>query len=658
MPKRLLASFLLLCLLPGVLLDCKREEKAAPAAKKEPDVTGIYLMGTGFHSIGLTCLRIEKDEKGNLVVEEVPRDLYLEWRAEFRNERLVLTNAASAEGARQIPAQAGYSRSFGFKPSSSAPGDWDLAQISQSFPSSQKGAESGDLEKTETTLDPPVSSYLHRHEDKRMVEFFNLPCPSPKEQLEEAKREAKLLNSPSPSSKDPEALQEERISRRFALASALVADHPDDPYSRILYLEMLSWKNDWPALVAQIKEWEPRFVESNLALPFQLVKETLRAHELSAAGRNAADLLSSIFSRQCDLATAYQKFPEVLNYTEMIYPPALGGPPNFLPAQILTKVLGVGAVFMMLEGRRDDALCILCSEYHMGQLMSQNGNLIMRLIGCAVRAITCNQLELFALNCCETPPECEQMWKTLEQLNQWEKVETLDDLFQLERTVAPHLRPVLRKVVQPNMEEALTRFRCTRSHFQLIRAATAAWHHLLRTGAFPQQATDFAPLLPAGPPPDPHKPDAPLRFRMDGDQFLCYGVGPDQQDDQGTIIYNPTNGTKSQGDIVVRIPRERKYPFPREGVWASSRSDLLRQFPNGLPPDLFADTRGKPLGVTDTTPVYVYSYGPDTDESGGIEDPQTKQRRKRTLTDFPEVAYDPTNGSTSNGDLFIAIPPR
>jgi len=313
----------------------------------------------------------------------------------------------------------------------------------------------------------------------------------------------------------------------------------------------------------------------------------------------------------------------------------------------------------MLEGRREDALCILRSEYHVGQLMSQNGVLIMRLIGCAVRGIACSPLELFALNCCETPAECEQLWRALEQLNQWEKVETVDDLFQSEGAVAPHLRSAWRKMptVQPNMEEATTRFRCTRSHFQLIRAATAAWHHLLRAGSFPQQATDFSPLLPAGPPPDPHLPETPLRFRADGDQFLCYGVGPDQQDDQGTIIYNPTNGTKSRGDIVVRIPRERKYPFPREGVWASSRNDLLRQFPNGLPPDLFADTRGKPLGVTDTTPVYVYSYGPDTDESGDY-DFQARERRKRTLTDFPEVAYDPTNGSTSNGDLFIAIPPR
>lgn len=78
---------------------------------------------------------------------------------------------------------------------------------------------------------------------------------------------------------------------------------------------------------------------------------------------------------------------------------------------------------------------------------------------------------------------------------------------------------------------------------------------------------------------------------------------------------------------------------------ARTRDEVLRQFPNNLPPDPFADTKGNPLGASTGFPVFVYSYGPDTDEHVfGIQHPQ--------------VAYDPTNGTSSNGDLFIQIPTR
>jgi hypothetical protein len=637
--RRHLWCFLALGLLSGALLECKREEEAAPAGgkpspagEKGMDIGGIYLMGTGFSGPGLNCLKIQKDEKGNLVVEEIPKSEYSEWRAEYRNGRLAVAES-------QRPSEEyGWIMSLEFQLSRTVPGDYDLAHVSYSIAGAGRGTEPQPREASQVSLEPPVLCYLHRHEDKRIAEYYVLPSPSSKE------------------TKD----NDEKISRRLDLASALVADHPEELYSRILYMQTLGWRKDWVTLAAQVKEWEPRLAESNLARPLNLLKNNLRAHDLSTAGRNAADLLSSLFDPPCDLAAAYQRFPGILNYSELAVIHNDRGVPNFLPRQIMAKVFNAGAVFLMLEGRREDALTILSAGYHQGQLMGQSDSLIMRLIGCAVGAIACRSLELFALDCCEAPAECEQMWKMLERLNQWEKTETVEDLFQFEGPGAPHLRPAYLKtrIVQRNAEEAITRFRCTRSHFQLIRAAVAARHHFLRTAAFPQQAADFAPLLPAGPPPDPHKPAEALRFHTDADQFLCYSVGPDQKDDAGSILYDPTNGTKSRGDIVVRMPRERKYPFPRGGVRAANREDLLRQFPNGLPPDPFADTKGKPLEVSNTFPVYVYSYGPDTDESGGIEDPQTKQRRKRAVTDFPEVAYDPTNGTTSNGDLFMEIPSR
>ena len=127
--------------------------------------------------------------------------------------------------------------------------------------------------------------------------------------------------------------------------------------------------------------------------------------------------------------------------------------------------------------------------------------------------------------------------------------------------------------------------------------------------------------------------------------IVCYSLGPDRLDDQGAITYDPTNGTVSRGDLTLELPRTRRYPFPRTCATANTREELLAQFPSGLPPDPFADRRTKPLGVSNTTPVYVYSYGPDTDE------------RVKGLI-HPQLMYDPTNGTSSAGDLWMRIPGR
>ena len=646
MRKTPFVCLLIICLCSAFVFQCKCAEEKEPGngeqREKQPDISGIYLMGTGFGSLDLICLNIQQNQKGKLTVERVPRPTGQEWKAESQNHRLVLTEGPTSESIRQNIYSVQFSCTSEFIPSKTTPGDWDLAHLTYGSFQTGKNAGSENKKETDDAFDPPVDSYLHRHPDKRVADFFRSPYPSFR----------------------TKGNQDQKISRRYEIASALVADHPEDLYSRLFYMEALVWRKEWTTLAAQIREWEPRFAESNLAQLFQLVKHNLRAHDLSAAGRNAADLLNTIYDPPCDLATLYQRFPDVLNYTELAYYHLSPyDSPNFLAFQVSAKVLCMGATFLMLEGRREDALCILCALYHESQLWSQNGSLIQRLVGVAVRNIASTGLEMFALNCCEDPAECEHAWLSLEQLQQWEKAETLEDPLHFEGPGAPHLRTVFRKMitVKRNEEEAITRARYAQSRFQLVRAALAARHCLLRSGVFPRKPEDFAPLLAEGPPQDPHHPETPLRFRQEGDQFLCYSEGPDQQDDQGTIPYDPTNGSRSQGDIVLRIPRERKYPLPREGVRASNRSDLLRQFPNGLPPDLFASTMGKPLEATDTMPVYVYSYGPDRDEHGDYCPPSSSQwpdRRKREPIDFPEISYDPTNGATSGGDLFLIIPPR
>lgn len=311
--------------------------------------------------------------------------------------------------------------------------------------------------------------------------------------------------------------------------------------------------------------------------------------------------------------------------------------PSFLGCQTRSKISRIIAYFLMLQGDRQKALELLCANCHLAQLLIGEGTLIKSLIGVALKAITTGGLEVYVLNCCQTREECEEVWNYFTMMmNKWKPVK-LDDLLALETFRVQYFY----LLGPPNVDEVEKRFNHAHAMFELVRAATAGKYHLIATKRFPQNERDFAPLLKDGLPIDPFGDR--LKFISNTDQLKLYSVGPDREDDRGQIHYDASNGTRSKGDVIVTVPRKRKYPFPRNGLKAKNAWGVHRQFPNGLPPDIFASYKGNPLGVTNTSPVYIYSVGPDNDG-----------RQKNIQR--PEVMYDPTNGTTSNGDLFIALP--
>jgi hypothetical protein len=262
----------------------------------------------------------------------------------------------------------------------------------------------------------------------------------------------------------------------------------------------------------------------------------------------------------------------------------------------------------------------------------------------ALRAITCGGLQIYALNACESPDEFRSLWSVLDALNAMEKPASREDLLAEEIPIW---------IAEPNVEETLTRHRVSDAKFQLLRMATAARERFLQGGGFPETREAFAPFLPKGLPQDPFT-SFPLRFAASADSFLCYSFGPDERNQLGAVTYDATNGTLSAGDVVLEVPRQRKYPFPQGGVKAATGDELLRQFPNGLPTDPFADTRGRSLRVTQTTPVMVFNVGPDRVFSVG-PDTDEKSIDAAGPSYRPSVLYDPTNGITSRGDLFLEV---
>jgi len=123
--------------------------------------------------------------------------------------------------------------------------------------------------------------------------------------------------------------------------------------------------------------------------------------------------------------------------------------------------------------------------------------------------------------------------------------------------------------------------------------------------------TDFNRLPPADPLEDVFA-EGPLRFVESATAgFTAYSVGPDGDDDRGSLHYSPTNGTKSDGDLLLNIPPQREYPFRTEGFAQVQAEELLGEFRNGLPVDLFRQDR--PMSIRDATagiPLKVFGFGP------------------------------------------------
>ena len=378
------------------------------------------------------------------------------------------------------------------------------------------------------------------------------------------------------------------------------------------------------------------------------IQARTRARRVTTSDRNAYELCQQIFDPENDLSARLRLFPRILEMEAYVPPKDRRTGPaavtSLLEMQVLVKVVRVVAVFQMIEGKREESLELCAASYRLGQLMSDAPMLIDRLIGMGLRGIASVALETYALNCCETEAEFKQLWEMLDRLEKRQKSHSRLEIATLE---SPN--PVVVFMIWRNSREIKTRMDMADSRFELVRMATATKYRLVTEGAFPASKKQFAPLLPKGPPKDPFSGD-PLKFLSTPDALACYSVGPDGRDDRAAIEYDPTNGTVSPGDILLRVPLKRQFPFPRDGVRAVSVEDLMRQFPNGFPVDPYATTKGKSLGTTPTVAggIYIYSYGPDVDEFRG---PFTG------TSHVLECPYDPTNGTTSEGDLFIRILP-
>ncbi|MCX7001437.1 MAG: hypothetical protein NT106_14260, partial [Candidatus Sumerlaeota bacterium] len=442
-----------------------------------------------------------------------------------------------------------------YKPSIKVAGDWDLV-----------GAFVGDAYATDTevlqkivTLKTPLSSCLHRVNDGRVAEYYFA-----------------IGGSKNVIDYEP----------ALGKAAALLKDFPDDQYIRVIYLDALMRNEKWDELSEKHNLWRsdlekagnpflsriPRFMERGIA-----------AHRLSAEHQNAADYLRLSGGIKDPFESLMKKAVACKGNAMPVYPPTIGlitEFPNFLTAQVQTKVLRTEAIFAMLKGDNERAFYLLTLTYRFGQLFCGRTTLVSNFIGVSLKSITCGGMEIYLANACRTPEEVKTFFETISKLRIKDEAFHWDDFryFEDPRCDAQN------EVADSNYQEIKARWNRPRAMSRLLLAGAGARYNFLKTGEFPREASDFAPLLPEGPPQDPFT-GTPLRFIANRDPFVVYSVGPDNKDDKAAFLYDPTNGTISPGDVFIEIPRKPRYPFPPKGQLATTKEGLLKQFPNDLPPD-------------------------------------------------------------------------
>jgi hypothetical protein len=106
--------------------------------------------------------------------------------------------------------------------------------------------------------------------------------------------------------------------------------------------------------------------------------------------------------------------------------------------------------------------------------------------------------------------------------------------------------------MRPDFWDADTRWHTAKAGLRLARVATGLEMYKLEHGRYPGSLDALTPAqLGTEPPIDPFSGKA-LLYRLDGDRYALWSIGPDSADNAAETIYDPTNGTTSQGDIILR----------------------------------------------------------------------------------------------------------
>jgi hypothetical protein len=491
------------------------------------------------------------------------------------------------------------------------------------------------------------------------------------------------------------------------IAETLLAADPDTPLHQVLAIDAAVLEKDTDTVRKRLDRFGEALASSGQ--PFldrtpKYYREWLENMQLDRAGKNFYSDLKAIMG-DLDSGT-FLSLNKTLERLKSIAPatilfrPDQGTilrwetlPSDFLILQVLSKVFRAEADFRLIQGHAGEALELLLPVHRMAMLLTGQGQeRVLGLIGRSVRGITIKGLENVYLNGFRDTVALKAAWPALERVLQEDR-EVSNAFAKADKTASEAY------LSDRDAQELDTRNWVAHMRLALVHSGAAVRYRILAGMDYPEDARDFGPLLPDGADLDAFADfEKPLRIaRYDDRPFVLYSVGPDREDQGGRFSYDPTNGTISPGDLYLDVPRARMYPFPPPWELATTRDGVLAQFPNGLPPDPFANSKSCSYAITDTEPAWILSWGPDTDQSHWVDDYESIEnqpdfsdlppKQREFMEDFlprvqeksfeaipgagygvstvdgryyryrnliPGVHYDPTNGTVSDGNLYFS----
>ncbi len=492
-----------------------------------------------------------------------------------------------------------------------------------------------------------------------------------------------------------ESVNTDDWDRAERISDGLLEQYPDSPLFRLTALDVAAKRRKADKVLALLEKYREEMKSSpDKFLPVvpEFYDQWLVAWGAAQEGRNVIESGREVFWPDIDPTTLpstqnVQSYLSTVQYGDSATPLddllVLRNPvavTSFLHVQVHAKLAKIRADFYLMMGFPDKALAEIEGIQRFSTvLMKSSPNTIDDLIGIAISSMLSNSGELIFLNGFQSYEEVRDHWPRLDIMYREMKAaahepktwQGREDRFFPVSTCYPF-----------NYIEANTRNRVAETRWALLHSATAARYMMLRTGEYPKDTQNFGLLLPEGADPDPFAL-AGERLRIEPRHekgWTLYSVGPDQEDGNAAVAYDPTNGTVSAGDVMIHVPRERAYPFPNPDDVPETRAEIVSRYPNGLPDDPFSGWRKDEYSggqrcsyiISDTKPAVVWSVGPDRDFDewhlgGGLVSMKSNMPRDMGISRLSsgelllmentpgEVVYDPTNGITSVGNLYMIM---
>lgn len=354
--------------------------------------------------------------------------------------------------------------------------------------------------------------------------------------------------------------------------------HPGDLWVELTLTNTLIQLNKVAEAKTELAKYEHNpESESNPAVKaaLSIIQYTLTGKEKSAAGQNAWDGyeevlniavaapqvpqnitqgIQKIFTTQKPLGPeerniiqqyiapnmdAIQKFltlpekPEC--YVTSASQPAATLVTHFLRAQSLARSVVLYGRLQAEEGKVKESAEAYHRVIRFGQQLA-NGPVIPQLIGIAMRSIGEGGFGfLFNEEKITLQEDAQFVYDTLKELRKQEPLATQESILQF-------------ATEQANINQMLTRAHTSETKLILLETAATAKLYQLKEGKTPQTLQELVPTYLPEVPMDTFAKN-PIIYQPSSNHPV-YSYGPDTTDDGGQIMYDPTNGTISKGDLV------------------------------------------------------------------------------------------------------------